>query len=93
MLPMGWSSAVAVMQNAHRQLTFRSEMRMGAGLGKAEIRKDAVFPSLVDVPAWTIYLDDTRVIEKVAKTVAKELQGKPAEEQEKLRRVYEWMAW
>ena len=90
-LPMGWSSAVAVMQNAHRQLALRSEMRMGAGLlGRAEIRKDAVFPSLEDVPAWTIYLDDTTIIEKVSKTIAQELQGKPAEEQEKLRRVYEW---
>ena len=90
-LPMGWSSAVAVMQNAHRQLALRSEMRMGAGLlGKAEIRKDALFPSLEDVPAWTIYLDDTTVIEKVSKSIAQELQGKPAEEQEKLRRVYEW---
>ena len=57
-LPMGWSSAVAVMQNAHRQLALRTELRYGAGLlAKAEIRKDAVFPSLDEAPAWTIYLD------------------------------------
>ena len=64
---------------------------MGAGLlAKAEIRKDAEFPSLETSPAWTIYLDDTSIIEKVAKAVSKELRGKPAPEQEKLRRVYEW---
>ena len=44
-LPMGWSSAVAVMQSAHRQLALRTELDFGAGLlGKSEIRKDAVFP-------------------------------------------------
>ena len=52
-LPMGWSSAVAIMQCAHRQLALRSEMKMGAGLlEKAEIRKDAIFPALEDTPAW-----------------------------------------
>eukprot|EP00435_Cladocopium_sp_Y103_P030320 s1304_g7.t1 len=90
-LPMGWASAVAVMQNAHRQLALRSDLRMGAGLlAKAEIRKDAVFPSLEECPAWTIYLDDTTIIEKVAKGVSDQLMGLPAEEQQRLRRVYEW---
>ena len=90
-LPMGWSSAVAIMQCAHRQLALRSEMKMGAGLlEKAEIRKDAVFPALEDTPAWTIYLDDTTIIEKVAKGVSAALEGKPAEEQSRLRKVYEW---
>lgn len=90
-LPMGWSSAVAIMQCAHRQLALRSEMKMGAGLlEKAEIRKDAIFPALEDTPAWTIYLDDTTIIEKVAKGVSAALEGKPAEEQSKLRKVYEW---
>lgn len=90
-LPMGWSSAVAVMQNAHRQLALRTELKFGAGLlAKAEIRKDAVFPSLDESPAWTIYLDDTTIIEKVAKEVARSLEGKPPEEQSRLRKVYEW---
>ena len=58
-LPMGWSSAVAIMQCAHRQLALRSEMKMGAGLlEKAEIRKDAIFPALEDPQpgpsTWTI---------------------------------------
>ena len=89
-LPMGWSSAVAIMQCAHRQLALRSEMKMGAGLlERAEIRKDAIFPALEDTPAWTIYLDDTTIIEKVAKGVSAALEGKPAEEQSRLRKVYE----
>ena len=90
-LPMGWSSAVAVMQSAHRQLALRSELDFGAGLpAKSEIRKDAVFPSLEDSPAWTIYLDDTTIIEKVGKKVAEKLQGSPPFEQAQLRKAYEW---
>jgi len=90
-LPMGWSSAVAVMQNAHRQLALRTELRYGAGLlAKAEIRKDAVFPSLDEAPAWTIYLDDTTILEKVAREVARTLEGKAPEEQTRLRKAYEW---
>ena len=90
-LPMGWSSAVAIMQNARRQLALRTELRFGAGLlEKAEIRKDAVFPSLDEAPAWTIYLDDTTIIEKVGRAVARQLEGQPPAEQVRLRRAYEW---
>eukprot|EP00435_Cladocopium_sp_Y103_P054777 s1675_g18.t1 len=90
-LPMGWSSAVAVMQNAHRQLALRTELKFGAGLvGKAEIRKDAVFPSLEESPAWTVYLDDTTFLEKIASGMAEQLQGMPPLEQTRMRRVYEW---
>ena len=56
-LPMGWSSAVAVMQNAHRQLALRAEIAGGAGLRPlAEIRRDAVFPDLEEVPGWTTWM-------------------------------------
>ena len=90
-LPMGWNSAVAVMQSAHRQLALRSELDYGAGLpAKSEIRKDAVFPSLEDSPAWTIYLDDTTIIKKVGRTVARKLEGLPAMEQAQLRTAYQW---
>lgn len=90
-LPMGWSSAVAIMQCAHRQLALRTELRFGAALReKAEIRKDAVFPSLEESPAWAIYLDDTTILEKVCQEVAKSLEGLPPEEQLRLRRAYEW---
>ena len=90
-LPMGWSSAVAVMQNAHRQLALRAEIAGGAGLRPlAEIRRDAVFPDLEEVPGWTIYLDDTTIIEKVSVAVAKGMEGRPAAEQEQLRKAYQW---
>ena len=90
-LPMGWSSAVAIMQCAHRQLALRTELRFGAALHeKAEIRKDAVFPSLEESPAWAIYLDDTTILEKVSKEVARSLEGLPPDEQLRLRRAYEW---
>ena len=90
-LPMGWSSAVAVMQNAHRQLALRAEMAGGAGLRPlADIIRDAVFPDLEEVPGWTIYLDDTTIIEKVSVAVAKGMEGRPAVEQEQLRKAYQW---
>ena len=54
---------------------------------KSEIRKDAVFPRLEESPAWTIYLDDTTIIEKVGRTVARKLEGLPAMEQAQLRTV------
>ena len=79
------------MQSAHRQLALRSEIKMGAGLlEKAEIRKDATFPSLDQTPAWTIYLDDSTFIEKVAKGISQALEGRPAEEQDKLRLGRPW---
>eukprot|EP00438_Fugacium_kawagutii_P022919 Skav229978 [mRNA] locus=scaffold372:377191:382604:+ [translate_table: standard] len=90
-LPMGWNSAVAIMQHAHRQLALRSELRHGAALwSRAEIRRDSVFPDLDESPAWTIYLDDTTVLEKVADEVAQEIAAQPAEEQERMRAVYAW---
>lgn len=50
-LPMGWNSAVAVMQNAHCQLALRSEALLGAGLmERFEVRKDAEFCDIDDGP-------------------------------------------
>lgn len=90
-LPMGWSSAVAVMQSAHRQIALRNEMNGGAGLNPfKEIRKDGLFPDLEETPAWTIYLDDTTIIEKVADAAAQTLEGLVPIEQDRLRRAYEW---
>ena len=90
-LPMGWNSAVGIMQSAHRQIALRTPRLGGAGLSRlAEITKDSVFPDLEEAPVWTIYLDDTTIIEPVAKKVMEEIKGKPAEEQESLRRAYEW---
>ena len=90
-LPMGWNSAVGIMQAAHRQIALRAPRMGGAGLEQwAEIRRDSLFPDLEESPLWTIYLDDTTIIESVATTVQKTLEGKPAEEQERLRKAYQW---
>lgn len=45
-LPMGWSSAVGVLQHAHRRLALASPLR-GAGLLKGlEIKRGAEFPEI-----------------------------------------------
>ena len=91
-LPMGWHSAVGLMQSAHRQIALRSVSLGGAGLNPlAEISKTATFPDMDDQPAWSIYLDDTTIIEQVEKAVAAELEGKIPEEQKRLRAAYEWL--
>ena len=91
-LPMGWHSAVGLMQSAHRQIALRSVQMGGAGLAPlAEISKRAVFPEMDDQPAWSIYLDDTTIIEQVDKAVVAELEGKIPDEQRRLRQAYEWL--
>lgn len=90
-LPMGWSSAAGLMQAAHREIALRAPTLGGAGLAPlAEISRSADFPSLDEEPGWSIYLDDTTVIEKVQRAVAEELSGSTAAEQEQLRAAYEW---
>lgn len=90
-LPMGWASAVGVLQRAHRRLALASPLAGGAGLPKEmEIRKDAVFPK-IDVEegaAWSLYIDDTTLLEMMEASVAKEVKGKPSAEQERLRAAY-----
>lgn len=90
-LPMGWNSAVGVLQHAHRNLALRPVEKGGAGLfGKLEIRKDAVFPRLGEEggAGWSLYLDDTSILEILHSKVAEELKGKPSAEQERLRAAY-----
>ena len=89
-LPMGWASAVGVLQHAHRRLALRSPLVGGAGLlGSCEIRRDSLFPDLeVEGQLWSLYLDDTNLLEILEKKVAAELEGKAPEEQERLRRAY-----
>jgi len=86
-LPMGWSSAVGVLQHAHRRLALRSPLAGAGLLGRCEIRRDAIFPDLEEA-LWSLYLDDSNLIEVMTKKVAKELEGRPSEEQEHLRRAY-----
>ena len=90
-LPMGWSSAVGVLQHAHRRLALRSPLQGGAGLlGSCEIRRDSTFLDLeVEENLWSLYLDDTSLIEMVEKRVTSDLEGKTPEEQERLRKAYQ----
>eukprot|EP00438_Fugacium_kawagutii_P035840 Skav200292 [mRNA] locus=scaffold2127:400532:404444:+ [translate_table: standard] len=89
-LPMGWASAVGVLQHAHRRLALRQPISGGAGLlGNCEIRRDAEFPDLSEEDAiWSLYLDDTSLIEQMDKRLAEELEGKESEEQLRLRKAY-----
>eukprot|EP00438_Fugacium_kawagutii_P032030 Skav203167 [mRNA] locus=scaffold371:249779:253293:+ [translate_table: standard] len=89
-LPMGWASAVGILQHAHRRLALRSPLAGGGGLlGKCEIRRDSVFPDQeMESSLWSLYLDDTSLVEVMDKRVAEELSGKPPEEQKRLRAAY-----
>jgi len=89
-LPMGWASAVGVLQHAHRRLALRSPLAGPGLLGKCEIRRDAVFPDLEkEGSLWSLYLDDANLMEVMSRRVAAELEGLPSEEQQRLRRAYQ----
>jgi hypothetical protein len=79
------------MQACHRAIALRSASLGGAGLKPlAEISKAAIFPDCEVAAGWSIYLDDTTVLEKVQMVVAEDLAGSPAEEQKQLRQAYAW---
>ena len=67
-LPMGWLSAVGIMQAVHRRL-LGSQLEHGAGLPEnREIRKTAVLPTSEDQRCkggWQAYLDNFAAIEVV----------------------------
>ena len=91
-LPMGWSSAVGIMQAAHRTIALRSPLQGGAGLPDfSEISKLAQFPDLDEEPAWHIYLDDTTIIEKIDGMLVDKLKDELPEEQVRLRKAYSWL--
>ena len=90
-LPMGWSSAVGLMQHAHRRIALRSFPSGGAELLPGlEIRKDETFPPLEcdGNAAWSLYLDDMTILELMEERTAKSVEGLPAEEQKRLRAAY-----
>ena len=89
-LPMGWASAVGVLQHAHRRLALASPLRGAGLLGELEIKRDAEFPELeTDGGAgWSLYLDDTSILEVLSEKVEKEVRGKSPVEQDRLRRAY-----
>ena len=90
-LPMGWASAVGVLQHAHRNLALRNPLSGGAGLlGRCEIRRDSLFPDLeVEDRLWSLYLDDTNLLEVLEEKVAKDMEGKTSAEQDQLRKAYQ----
>ena len=90
-LPMGWSSAVGLMQHAHRRLALRGFPGGGAGLLPGlEIRRDEIFPEVEcdGGAAWSLYLDDMTIIELLEEKAARSVEGMPAKEQERLRAAY-----
>lgn len=89
-LPMGWASAVGILQRAHRRLALRNPLSGGAGLlGSCEIRRDSVFPDLeVEESLWSLYLDEASLLEIMDRKLAQELKGQPPEEQQRLRKAY-----
>ncbi len=90
-LPMGWSSAVGLMQHAHRRIALRARISGGASLIPGlEIRRDSIFPPLEcdGGAAWALYLDDTTTLEILDEKVTKEVDGKPPAEQEAIRAAY-----
>eukprot|EP00438_Fugacium_kawagutii_P010394 Skav220394 [mRNA] locus=scaffold639:248658:258388:- [translate_table: standard] len=90
-LPMGFSSSVGIMQHIHRRLALWSP-RAGAGLNAAlEVRRDRPWPELGDdCPAWCLYLDDSTLLRKIEAQVAETLVGKSQQEQDDLRRAYQY---
>ena len=82
---------MGVLQHAHRRLALPSPSQKGAGLlPEMEVRKDMIFPILeVEGSAvWSLYLDDTNILELISKKVAKSLEGRPSDEQLRLRAAY-----
>ena len=90
-LPMGFSSSVGLMQHVHQRLALWGSP-CGAKLQRAlEIRKDRVWPFLgEDSPVWVLYLDDSTFLNVLEGEVAKRLEGKPPQEQDMLRKAYQF---
>eukprot|EP00438_Fugacium_kawagutii_P019945 Skav209628 [mRNA] locus=scaffold4224:30594:35975:+ [translate_table: standard] len=91
-LPMGFASSVGIMQHLHRRLALWSQEEGGGGLpATLELRKDRQWPRLDDyTPVWCLYLDDSTFIKKMDVKVEQSLAGKPLEEQENMRRAYQF---
>ena len=59
-------------------------------MGELEIKRDSEFPEIETDggAAWSLYLDDTSILEILSEKVEKEVRGKSLEEQDRLRRAY-----
>eukprot|EP00435_Cladocopium_sp_Y103_P047714 s1238_g14.t1 len=72
-------------------LVVGSPLRGGAGLSRlCEISRAAEFPDLDAGAAWSIYLDDTTIIQKVAAKAVADLSGKSPDEQLRLKQAFSW---
>eukprot|EP00435_Cladocopium_sp_Y103_P045195 s780_g12.t3 len=73
------------------RLALRSPLAGGAGLlGSCEIRRDSEFPDLeLESSLWSLYLDDTSLVEILEKKVAEDLGNRPSADQERLRKAYQ----
>ncbi|CAK0893795.1 unnamed protein product, partial [Prorocentrum cordatum] len=91
-LPMGWLSAVGVMQHAHPALLLER-----AGLpGELEVRKDRPQPTSLAEDArsaWHVYVDDSTELEAVDGGKAKDVIGQNGTLQNLARRAYREASW
>ena len=93
-LPMGWKSAVGIMQAVHRRL-MSSSLRHSAKLPNFdEIRKTGVMPSSVSQATkggWQVYLDNYASFGVHSKAEAERLQGQLSEYHRRAKEA--WTAW
>ncbi|CAE8673485.1 unnamed protein product, partial [Polarella glacialis] len=86
-LPMGWLSAVGIMEHIGRALV-RKAPSAGAGLPeKAEIRRGQLGPGTERL--WNFYLDDLTILRRVALLEAERFKDRTDAWQELVRRVYD----
>ena len=99
-LPMGWKSAVGVMQAIHRRL-LASSLKNGRRLPTAaeiqktaEIRKTAPMPASTDqwtLTGWQVYLDNFASFLIVLTREAQQWEGTASEFLDRARKA--WAAW
>ncbi|CAE8741020.1 unnamed protein product, partial [Polarella glacialis] len=86
-LPMGWISAVGVMQNVGRMLVSRMPPA-GAGIPvAAEVRRGAL--ATAGERTWSVYLDDLTIFRRVAMSELSVLSGQTDRWQRLMRAVYD----
>ena len=93
-LPMGWKSAVGIMQSVHRRILASSLAGSNRLPSPAEIRKTAALPASADQrtqAAWQVYLDNyaSFLIARIRR--AQELEGKASQWHRSARAA--WEAW
>ena len=89
-IPMGWLSAVGVVQHMHRQISTDGLRRSAQLATTQELRRDQPFP-VRENPGqrwyWSMYVDDSEETEFVPLAVWEKLEGTISEHQAALRRA------